>query len=225
MNVETMSMDPRIARIHYKDYMAACREHRKQREVKRAERAHQIHQDLYKVRLERTQMEKEDQMLLKAYRELARGNRILDIDKTIDAAGLNKDRLPKLAVCRADAERCWVNTGQNPVVNFQSKRYARSKHEFVSLKMPSKFAELDDNRWRQSNNYPALWNVTALVPTIPPTFRPENLADYHILWEAEWEKKAPVDPILLKHIDGRFYTVVAQWDLTPLERSVLETRL
>ena len=34
-----------------------------------------------------------------------------------------------------------------------------------------------------------------------------------------------VDPILLRHIAGHMYAVLAQWDLTPLERSVIEKRI
>lgn len=35
-------------------------------------------------------------------------------------------------------------------------------------------------------------------------------------------KEAPVDPALLKHIGGDLYAVVATWDLTDLERAVLD---
>jgi hypothetical protein len=224
MNIQPIQMDPRIARIHYKDYMAACREHRKQREIKRQERAHQIHQDLYKVRLEKTQMEREDLLLLKAYRALAKGQRILDVDKAIDAAGLNAKMLPKLAIVQANAQRCYIDTIGDQFVRFKAERSTWRKDQQVQVKMPTKYAELTDTQWRKNNNYPMLWNVSAMVPTIPPTFRPADPENYHILWEAEWEHTAPVDPVLLKHIDGRLYTVIAQWDLTPLERSVLEAR-
>jgi hypothetical protein len=39
-----------------------------------------------------------------------------------------------------------------------------------------------------------------------------------------WDNTAPVDPMLLKKINDNFYVVVAQWDLTELERSVLGQR-
>jgi hypothetical protein len=50
----------------------------------------------------------------------------------------------------------------------------------------------------------------------------DELSNYHILWEADWED-APVDPILLKQIDGNFFAVIAQWDLTNVERMVLRS--
>ena len=45
-----------------------------------------------------------------------------------------------------------------------------------------------------------------------------------ILWEAEWET-VPRDPLLLRHLAGGLYAVMASWDLTPLERAVLKGRL
>ena len=42
---------------------------------------------------------------------------------------------------------------------------------------------------------------------------------------AEWQPRAPVDPILLSQVNATLFAVVAQWDLTPLEQRVLEGRL
>jgi hypothetical protein len=36
---------------------------------------------------------------------------------------------------------------------------------------------------------------------------------------------APVDPLLVRHLQGSLYAIVAAWDLTPLERAVLMGRL
>jgi hypothetical protein len=64
----------------------------------------------------------------------------------------------------------------------------------------------------------------ALVPLIPPWARPKaKLSNYHILWEADWTD-VPVDPALLKHLGGPLYVVLAVWDLTEVERSVLSLR-
>ena len=51
------------------------------------------------------------------------------------------------------------------------------------------------------------------------------LTGYHVLWEAEWQQVVPRDPFLLRHIGGDLYSVVAAWDLTDLERSVIAARL
>lgn len=47
---------------------------------------------------------------------------------------------------------------------------------------------------------------------------------HRILWEATWSRIAPKDPALLKDIGGGLYVVLAIWDLTELERSVLGVR-
>ena len=66
----------------------------------------------------------------------------------------------------------------------------------------------------------------AIVPTVPPRFRPSaSLSNYHILFEAEWDMIAPRDPALLKHIGGDLYAVLAVWDLTEVERAVLQQRV
>ena len=65
----------------------------------------------------------------------------------------------------------------------------------------------------------------AVVPSIPPRLRPKiAYSNLHILWEAEWET-VPTDPMLLRHLDGALYVVLAVWDLTDLEKAVLKRAL
>lgn len=69
----------------------------------------------------------------------------------------------------------------------------------------------------------------ALVPPIPFHLRPNGDASkYFILWEVEkWEEyrspRAPGDPLLLERIAHPIYVVVAQWDLSELEKRILES--
>jgi len=68
-----------------------------------------------------------------------------------------------------------------------------------------------------------------IVPTIPFHLRPNgDAANYFILWEVEkWEEyrnaPAPGDPLLLERIAHPIYVVVAQWDLSELEKRILES--
>lgn len=39
-----------------------------------------------------------------------------------------------------------------------------------------------------------------------------------------WQPVPPTDPLLLRHLHGDLYAVLAAWDLTPLERAVLAGR-
>lgn len=71
-------------------------------------------------------------------------------------------------------------------------------------------------------------NYRTMVPAIPFHLRPNGDASkYFILWEVEkWEEyqqsRAPGDPLLLERIAHPIYVVVAQWDLTELEKRLLE---
>lgn len=66
----------------------------------------------------------------------------------------------------------------------------------------------------------------AVVPLIPPHLRPAKTAldKFHILWEADWKRTPPRDPMLLKRVSGQLFAVVATWDLTEMERTVLGQR-
>ena len=69
--------------------------------------------------------------------------------------------------------------------------------------------------------------VEAPLPGIPLHLRPKRgLENYHILWEAEWERRPPGDPMLLRRIGkSDAWLVVAAWDITPVEQAVLATRM
>jgi hypothetical protein len=65
------------------------------------------------------------------------------------------------------------------------------------------------------------------LPLVPLPLRPKRaLTNYHVLWEAEWRRAVPVDPLLLRRLGkGDLWLVVAQWDLTPVEVAALSTRV
>ena len=69
----------------------------------------------------------------------------------------------------------------------------------------------------------SLWNLRAIVPLVPPEVLPRancDLSKRVILWEADWTA-IPRDPYLLKRIGKDAWLVVAAWDLTDVEMSVL----
>ena len=78
-----------------------------------------------------------------------------------------------------------------------------------------------EGQWRE-------WalEASAIVPIVPAGLHPgPALSNYHILWDAVWTPEPPRDPLLLKHLAGSLYAIVAHWDLSPLERAVLAGRL
>ena len=71
----------------------------------------------------------------------------------------------------------------------------------------------------------------ALVPMVPADVRPKGaLSNFFVLWEVQaWASRAQVmqpdrDPYLLKHLAGDLYAVVAEWELTDLERAIMTGR-
>jgi hypothetical protein len=77
------------------------------------------------------------------------------------------------------------------------------------------------------NKHQPLMKLEAPVPLVPAKFLPKNLTDdYYTLWEVDvWKRVAPTDPYLLKRITNNIFVVLAGWDLTPLEKSVMEGRM
>lgn len=160
------------------------------------------------------------------YRALERGTPLIDPFKAIREAGWDENGMPRLAMMRANRKRvtCFASSWQ---LRFDGSRW------------PTR----EDSRgwagnWRQRSDLHLCVDVdgmprrdmgatrgTAIVPSIPADVYPERghgtPKDWFILWEADWVA-APVDPMLLKRIGGNLYAVLAQWDLTELERAILE---
>jgi hypothetical protein len=235
MNITTHQMDPRIAAIHYKDYRKKVREHRTERMEEARKKVLAAGRDLRSARSYKSLLEKEDEVLMESYREMARGQRILNLGQVMREAGIAKEgkRLPLLAVAQADWAHVIVQRERGHVI-FHKDRWVPWDHNrgrFLSgaIGVPDVMfpPELTNENWRGQNSLPRLSQeqFKALVPAIPAMLRPKGeLSSYHILWEARWGHMAPPDPLLLKHISGLIYTVLAQWDLTPLEKMVLEGR-
>ncbi|QDV52145.1 hypothetical protein [Gimesia fumaroli] len=162
---------------------------------------------------------KEYEALKNAYRELSKGNQVIDIVATIQNAGVDHLNRPRLAIVRADAKLCWFRwthlkrqwgAPSKPIFS-SSSSWNPSKAQSVVL--PRETLPIESN--------PRDRVLRAVVPSIPPSLLPDGkLSNYHILWEAEWET-IPVDPMLLKHLGKNLYVVLATWDLTPLEQAVL----
>jgi hypothetical protein len=156
---------------------------------------------------------KDDRVLLKAYSALERGRRLIDVRQVMKATGVDERVRPKLAISRASAEHCWYQW-QNGGALFWWKDGAKYYH-WPRCKLRLPFGTLPPAQVNQTSH--------CLVPSIPPRLRPKNLDPYFILWEADWDD-APVDPILLRHLDGPLFVVLAGWDLTEVERSILSKR-
>lgn len=179
-------------------------------------KAHELYQDYQKHLHYSTPVDHE---IMRAYYLLSKGRLIIKALDSVAKAGLGADGLPKLAICRADAPAC-----------------------HLTMRTEGSVTMADTPRWRRNNASPNRWfdwpvgafagaharrEATANLPHIPVKFRPKRgLANYHILWEAEWSKVIPKDPFLLRRIGkGDMWLVVAMWDLTEVERTALAARV
>lgn len=164
----------------------------------------------------RRRWQREDEALARAYRLLSRGKKVLDLFASMRLAGLRDDGLPKLAICRADAVKCWLR------IDDEGVRFATHQDHLSRWGRQATSKQVDVPH-SFLPNAKRVANISTLVPMIPPDLRPKfNLANYHTLWEVDsWTPEPPKDPFLLQHLGGSLYAVVAVWDLTELERAVM----
>jgi len=224
-HIPTIEMEPAVARVHYLKYQRQVRSHREARRVKLDEQGKKAGKELGKIRIEKTKLEKEDEELTKAYRALSQGQRLINLQKVMQEVGSNNRHLPILAICKADAEFCYFRADRfDAKVNFSSEQWrSRTRQNTIWVPRSAFKAEVWNTEWRKANNYD-IYPVEAVVPAIPPHLRPDELSKFYIMWEAEWSRAAPADPILLSRVNETMFAVVAQWDLTPIEQQILEGR-
>lgn len=163
------------------------------------------------------------------YGELAKGTPVLDIEQVFHEAPLDERGRPRIAIARADRRQvhfCWEWRSGLMVFNASEET---AGHCGPTLRIVVNA--------RREAPHPSTWpqNGYALVPLVPPRAIPVGgrsaLRDHFVLWEVEaWADRRigsqpDRDPFLLRHLDGTLYAVVAQWDLTELERRILARRV
>lgn len=167
----------------------------------------------------------------RAYQLLSRGSVILRAIESIKAAGVDDKGLPKLALAPATATHCHIHRersgalimGPNDDFSHVRKNQLRFAEETFTF-APDTFPL---QTWREPRRRLKSSDHRAALPIIPIDLRPRRgLENYHILWEAEWQRVPPRDPYLLRRIGkADLWLVVAHWDLTEVERAALSTRI
>jgi hypothetical protein len=204
MNVETMTMDPELARERLRSVRSQL---------------HRRADDEYKA-------------LEQGYQALAEGTPLINIAEVIRAGGFDEKMRPRLAIARADRRQVKLTwrAGQT-LAEFDSGFELSGGQKTPSMVVAVDLDRTwdDPTRWRPLEGY-------SLVPMIPPQVRESSgVAAYRdrahfILWEVEAWADRPRravpdrDPFLLRHLGGDLYAVLAEWDLTPLERAVMAGR-
>ena len=194
MNVDTISVPPKKAMQAYREY---------RREVTLYRRA-------------------EDIALMKAYRALGRGVKVIDLVQVMQAANVDDRGRPRLAIARADQTVVRFWHGWSGAARFDKPTAGHRGRSATRVKLPERtFMTPADKPALVLSQVSA---ANAMVPTIPPLHRPkDSLENYWLLWEAEWTQP-PVDPALLKHLGLNLYAVLAVWNLTALEQAILRGR-
>jgi hypothetical protein len=206
MNVTPIKMNRADALSAFREYQAAVRADRP--DVRKAWKA-------------------EDVALMQAYKHLARGTAVIDLQAAMTEAGSKlfdgcPIPLPCLAIVAADAPECHLELKQDGGASFATARWVRARRNITRFPAGTfpVFTSGGHAFWPHHQK-------STPTPIIPPHLRPKhNLANYRTLWEVEaWTNEPPKDPMLLKPLGGMLYAVLATWDLTAMERAVLRGRL
>lgn len=182
-----------------------------------------------KLRYARQQLHRraddEYKQLETAYRAAAQGKPLIVLSEAIRSAPRDERGRPRVAIARADRVQ----------VRFQARN---STAGFVSISRGGSFWDRRHTRARGvtitvpapglSSDVPEGY---AIVPIVPPDVRGVHALETHfILWEVEqWaarqiDERPDRDPLLLKHLGGDLYAVIAEWDLTDVERAIMAGR-
>ncbi|MEZ6097265.1 MAG: hypothetical protein R3C03_24080 [Pirellulaceae bacterium] len=168
--------------------------------------------------------EQEYQAAEKLFEAAACGHRLIVADDVIRNSEFDQHGRPRLAIARADRKQ---------VVLYRWK----NKLRFDSRASFNPYDKFHENLIHDFNNMPTFqtssfgtydrWFTT--VPMVPADVRPQTgqLRHWHILWEVDaWHERPiidpPRDPYLLEHVSGNVFAVIAEWDLTPLEREAMK---
>ena len=148
------------------------------------------------------------------------GKPIVNVADAIAFGEFDDKGRPLLAIARADRKQVRVDRrGYSPFITFDATAHGGRQTETL-VRTIERSVLRKNSKW--CNGY-------ATVPMVPPRVRPKTgqLKDWFILWEVDiWHDQPivdpPHDPWLLKHIDGDFYSVLAGWDLSPIERAAMD---
>lgn len=174
-----------------------------------------------------------DWEIQRTYQLLAQGKVVIKAIESVRLGGLNEKGLPKLALGPATAKACHIRRYINGAMvmgpddnwwrsNSERRQYRFAEETFAFPRETFGTYVSDGKTYRHGRS-----EHRAMTPIVPIHLRPRRgLENYHILWEAEWERVVPKDPYLLRRIGkGDLWLVVAHWDLTEVERAALATRV
>jgi hypothetical protein len=188
---------------------------------------------------EQTNNSKQIRQLRRIYYYLKQGKRVVDIYESFKKCPLNEDGEPRLAIAPANAKNVRLvkhDGGAGTFRDFDKAQWGRgSKRTKNEVRLPAGTFQKWKVETGSDGNPVGLWNsqrrnVSTIVPMIPAKHIPKNLendyGNYFVLWEVEkWEPEPPRDPVLLRRMSPNIFVVLAQWNLTKLERAFIRGNL
>jgi hypothetical protein len=171
---------------------------------------------------------------LKGFEALAKGTKLIDLDEVMANCPLDHKSRPKLAIARHDRKQVkfeWESFTSRARFHTDFERAGEAWNPLESLTVRVNMGR--EHTRRTADGRGAKVEGYALVPMIPLDVRPKAGVpeNAYILWEVEeWSDRRldvtpDTDPYLLKHITGSLYAVIAEWELTELEKSVMRGRI
>lgn len=169
----------------------------------------------------------------KGLQAIARGRRVLHLAQAIESGGFDEQGRPNIAVARSDRTRvrlsmppggAWLRYTTH---EWSGRRFGRMPaNDATTINLVGGPGRREG--WEE-------WD--AMVPLVPPAALRESglksrgaLGRCMTLFEVEeWQARdrRPAtngDPYLLRRIGGELYEILAEWDLTPLERAIMQGR-
>ena len=172
----------------------------------------------------------EYEQIAAAYAQLAKGTPLLSIPAVFAACPRDAKGRPMLALARADRKQvkysrqlpAWGERLERFDTAFGQGRGAVARDAVCTVPMQS---DAPEAMQKYVEGY-------AIVPLVPPEVRgARDLAQHFTLWEVEaWSDRAigaraDRDPYLLQRISVELYAVVGEWDLTDVERAIMQHRV
>lgn len=201
MNVTTIELDKEIAIQKYKEYLG----------------------------VNKRQKAKEYSAARRAYRALSKGLKVIDIYAAFEKTGLKSDGSPKLAIVRADAKTVYFtkeDEGAGRFKHVSPRVWGKQSFKFdVNLPVGT-FPEWERTEPLPNSNWMVIKQkeLETNVPFVPAHIAvPGKLENYYILFEVmQWKATASVkDPYLLQRLNDNTFIVLAEWDLTEVEKVVM----
>jgi hypothetical protein len=143
------------------------------------------------------------------------GHRVIDLERTMQQAGMNEQGLPALAFVTINATYCRYDW-DSPFHRFSA-----------GLGTIIRFREPHCKIARRHKLFHSSYYWHAAAPPIPSEHYNKAKTNDILAWEVDrWEvgeRKERIvveDPVILRLLTWPMFIVIAEWDLTPLEKEL-----